>query len=102
MTNCKNCKAGMIAIAGFLSLTLGGCGSISTTPDVDARFGETLSIIKAQQTINPDASRNTDPVAGIDGKAAKGAYDNYRDSFRQPPAEGLNVTPVTGTGTGGG
>ena len=90
--------AGMMAIAGIL--TLGGCGSVSTTPEVDARFGESLSIIKARPTINPDAARNTDPVAGIDGKAAKGAYDNYRDSFRQPPAEGMNVTPVTGVGGG--
>ena len=93
---------GMMAIAGIL--TLGGCGSISTTPEVDARFGESLSIIKAQQTINPDAARNTDPVAGIDGKAAKGAYDNYRDSFRQPPTEGMNVMPVENmaAGSGGG
>ncbi len=93
---------GMMAIAGIL--TLGGCGSISTTPEVDARFGESLSIITAQQTINPDAARNTDPVAGIDGKAAKGAYDNYRDSFRQPPAEGMNVMPVENmaAGSGGG
>ena len=98
MNNLKNRKAAMIATASLLMLS--GCGSISTTPEVDSRFGESLSIIKAQQTINPDASRNTDPVAGIDGKAAKGAYDNYRDSFRQPPAEGLNVTPVTGTDGG--
>jgi len=85
--------AGMMAITGIVAL-LGGCAFPSTTPEVDARFGESLNIMKAQQTINPDASRNTDPVAGVDGKAAKGAYDNYRDSFRKPPAEGLNVTPI--------
>lgn len=95
-------KSGMMAVAGILML--GGCGSVSTTPEMDARFGESLSIIKAQQTINPDASRNMDPVAGIDGKAAKGAYDNYRDSFRKPPAEGVGVSPVGNvpTGNGGG
>ena len=89
----------MLALAAIVPLC--GCAT-NTTPDTDARFGQSFNLIKAQQTLNPDASRNTDPVAGIDGKAAKGAYDNYRDSFRQPPAEGLNVTPVTGTGTGGG
>ena len=89
----------MLALAAIVPLC--GCAT-NTTPDTDARFGQSFNLIKAQQTLNPDASLNADPVAGIDGKAAKGAYDNYRDSFRQPPAEGLNVTPVTGTGTGGG
>ena len=88
-----------LTIAGILAM--GGCAT-STTPDTDARFGESLNMLKAQQTMNPDASRNTNPVAGIDGKAAKGAYDNYRDSFRKPPAEGLNVTPISDIGAGGG
>lgn len=92
--------AGMMAIAGIL--TLGGCGSISTTPEVDARFGESLSIIKAQQTINPDASRNTDPVAGIDGKAAQGAMVRYRESFgEQKEAEATPPALAVTQGAGG-
>ena len=92
--------AEMMAVVVILTL-LGGCAG-STTPEADARFGESLNTLKAQQTLNPEASRNTNPVAGIDGKAAKGAYDNYRDSFRQPPAEGMNVAPITGVNAGGG
>lgn len=76
--------AGTYALVGILAL--GGCAA-TTTPTTDARLGEAMTMLKAQQTINPDASQNADPVAGIDGKAAKGALDNYRDSFRKPPVE---------------
>ena len=88
----------MLALAAIV--TLYGC-AVSTTPETDARFGQSFNLIKAQQTLNPDASRNTDPVAGIDGKAAKGAYDNYRDSFRKPPAEAANVLTIGGGLAGG-
>ncbi len=90
-------KTKMLAIAGAISLA--GCAT-NTTPDTDARFGQSFNLIKAQQTINPDASRNADPVAGIDGKAAKGAYDNYRDSFRKPPDEGRGPSSAVGVNVG--
>lgn len=83
-----------IAVLGVL---LAGCAT--TTPETDALFGESLNTLKAQQTLNPDASRNDDPVLGLDGKAAKGALDNYRDSFRKPPSEAANVISI---GVGGG
>lgn len=83
--------AGMFTLLGIL--TLSGCAA-TTTPETDARHGEAMTMIRAQQTINPDASRNTDPVAGVDGKAAKGALDNYRDSFRKPPAEPANFLTI--------
>jgi len=88
-------KAGMIAIAGVL--TLCGCAA-TTTPETDARLGESMTMLRAQQTLNPDASLNTNPVAGLDGKAAKGALDNYRDSFRKPPVEGATFLGIGGVG----
>ena len=90
-------RTGMIAIAG--AIALGGCVA-STTPNTDQRMGEAMSILRAQQTLNPDASSNTDPVVGVDGKAAKGALDNYRDSFLRPPAE-MGSSISVGGGTGG-
>lgn len=73
----------------MLAASLAGC--LSPTPNLDARFGESVTALKAQQTLQPDASRNADPVAGLDGKAAKGAMDNYRDRFRTPPSEAPTV-----------
>ena len=92
-------KAGTMAITSILTL---GCNSVlvSTTPDTDARLGESVNIMKAQQTINPDASRNTNPVAGIDGKAARAAMEQYRKSFGEAKqAEGKS--PAISVSQGG-
>lgn len=82
-------------LLGFAMLS--GCAPI--TPRLDARFGDAVGIAKAQQTINPEASLNTDPVKGIDGQAGDAIFDNFRNSFRnpQPPMRG-----VLNLGTGGG
>jgi hypothetical protein len=38
-----------------------------------------------QQTLNPDAGSNLDPVQGLeDGKAAKLSMERYRSSFEKP------------------
>lgn len=90
---------GMYAL--LVVVMLSGCAA-TTTPATDARLGEAMTMLKAQQTMNPDASRNTDPVTGLDGKAAKGALDNYRDSFRKPPVEAANLLTIGSGVTGGG
>lgn len=77
-----------------LVVVLSGCAS--TTPNLDSRFGEAVNSAKADQIVNPDASQNTDPVAGVDGKAAKAAVDRYHESYKNPPA-----TPVFTIGVGG-
>lgn len=59
-------------------------GCVSLTPNLDSHFGESVNLVKAQQTLNPEASRNTDPVKGIDGKAAKSGYDAYQKSYATP------------------
>ncbi len=70
-------------LAALLAVTLGGC--MSTTPHLDAGFGRAVNAAKTRQTLNPDASKNPDPVAGIDGAAAKESIDRYQSSFREPP-----------------
>jgi hypothetical protein len=78
-------QLGISMVAWFGWSLLAGC--VSTTPYLDEKHGAAATLTRAQQTLDPDASRNTNPVKGLDGKAAKGALDNYRDSFRQPPSE---------------
>ena len=58
---------------------------IATSPRLDARFGDSVNIAKAQQTLNPDASKNRNVVAGIDGKSAQETILRYRESFKSPP-----------------
>lgn len=73
---------------------LAGCAS--TTPNLDAHFGEAVRTARAQQTINPDGPRNPDPVAGLDARAAKSAMDNYHQSFKAPPPT-FNVINIGGS-----
>lgn len=83
-----------LVIAGVLAATATGC---STTPNWDARLGEPIRIIAAQQVINPDASLNPSTVSGMDGKAAQGAMSEYAKSFTQPQPQ----TSVFTIGVGG-
>lgn len=69
-------------IAGLFLLGVPGC--TTTTPALDRHFGETVNLMKAQQTLHPAAALNTNPVVGIDGKAAKSGYDAYQKSFATP------------------
>jgi hypothetical protein len=85
------------------ALVVGGAlaGCTSNTPRLDASFGEAVAMARAQQTLNPDASSNADPVAGMDGVAAQGAMDRYNKSFKQPPAP-VNVFNIgIGSSAGG-
>jgi hypothetical protein len=90
-TTLKIVLAGLVALAA-----LAGCAP--TTPRLDASFGDAVNTAKAQQTINPDASLNTDPVAGLGGQAANAVIDRYNKSYEKPPAP-TNVFTI-GVGDG--
>jgi len=85
--------------AGLLAMAiLAGCAP--TTPRLDAKFGDAVNQAKAQQTINPNASRNTDPVAGIDGQAANAIIDRYHKAYEAPTAAPSGaIGAITGGGT---
>jgi len=73
------------ALLGALIAGVSGC--MTTTPVYDQHFGEAVRTVRAMQTLNPDASNNTDPVAGIDGRAATAAMDRYGTQFRTPQSD---------------
>jgi type IV pilus biogenesis protein CpaD/CtpE len=77
----KNLSTRM-ALACAMALLAVGCAQ--RTPYLESQMGQSLSLLKAQQVINPDAGSNTDPVAGIDARAAKSSQDRYQQSFRMP------------------
>lgn len=85
-----------MTIVGVLALA--AC-TATTTPRTDAQMGESLNLLKAQQVLNPSASRDADPVSGMDGKAAKGALDNYNESFRKPVPQAPGPLTTTGSGS---
>lgn len=74
---------------------------VSTTPNLDATFGEATRQTLRQQIINPQASNDTDPVVGIDGRAARDAMDNYHKSFATPE-KSKDLSIGEGAASGGG
>lgn len=90
-----------LVIALLLGL-LGGCSTV--TPNYDARFGEAVREAKLKMIINPDAGKNADQVAGMDGKAAREAIILYQGTYRAPPpaVNVINIGGSIGSGGGGG
>ena len=72
-----------IVISALSLAALFGC--TTATPYLDAHQGLAVNTAKAQQTVNPEASRNTDPVTGIGGVPAEESVTRYHDSFKAPP-----------------
>ncbi|MEC5409755.1 hypothetical protein VOM14_29905 [Paraburkholderia sp. MPAMCS5] len=81
-------------------IALSAC--MSTTPDLDRHFGESVKSFTQAQIIDPDAASKHPSTPGIDGKAAVGAISNYTASFRAPPTSGnAFVIGVGGSGAAG-
>jgi hypothetical protein len=72
---------------------LAGCAS--TTPALDASFGEALMTIKARQTRDPAAALTNanKSVDGIEAQAASNSMDRYYKSFATPPAP-MNIINI--------
>lgn len=83
-------------LAGTLaSLLLAACAS--PAPRVEHNIGAAVNTARVLQTLNPEASGNTDPVSGIDGTAAVHSMGEYAASFKAPPP----TFPVINVGVGG-
>lgn len=85
------------SIALVSSLVLAGCAS-SITPNYDLRFGEAVRASRSQMALNPTPSQ--DPVAGVDGRAAREAQTRYQNTFKEPPPV-VNVINIGGAIAGG-
>lgn len=77
-----------------LAATLAACAE--TTPRWDSTFGSSVRSMFAAQVINPAAVRNTNPVAGMDGKAARSAQEKYERGASEPEQSSAPVTLMNG------
>jgi len=75
---------GRVVCAAWVCVLFGGCAT-EPAPYMESRLGDAVHAARVQQTINLDASKNTDPVAGVDAASAKTAIDQYHKSFDAPP-----------------
>ena len=80
-----------IATALTLVSVLTAC--VEPAPRYEAEFGNATRATLNAQIINPNAGNNPDPVAGLDGRAANEAIENYQDSFEVliPTENGFNI-----------
>lgn len=82
------------AATALLAGLLAGCAS-TTTPNYDMRFGDAVREAKRKMTIDPDAGKRPDPVAGLDGKSARESILLYQETFKVPPPA-VNVINIGG------
>lgn len=76
--------ATVLALTGVLT------ACVEPAPRYEAEFGHATRATLNAQIINPDAGNNPDPVAGLDGRAARDAINNYQKSFADPkPTENV-------------
>ena len=77
------------------TVLLAGCAA-TATPNYDARFGNAVREARQRMTLNPNAGASTDPIAGMDGRAAREGIVRYQDSFKSPPPV-VNVINIGGS-----
>ena len=51
--------------------------------DLEAAFGKAYQAAIANQTLNPDASKNLSTVIGMDGESAEKIMDTFKQSFQK-------------------
>jgi hypothetical protein len=87
-----------VALCVGACAALGGC--LTSTPTWDKNFGSAVTQLREMQVMNPDASDNNDPVAGVDGRTAEAAQTTYYKSFTAPTPPTNVFTIGVGSGSG--
>ncbi|MDC8758026.1 hypothetical protein [Janthinobacterium fluminis] len=67
------------------AIALAGCAP--ATPNLDRQFGHSVRLAMARQTLHPDAGARAQRDAGLDARAALGAYERYQQSNQTPEAQ---------------
>ncbi|MEI6028038.1 MAG: hypothetical protein WCT47_15255 [Betaproteobacteria bacterium] len=78
-------RMALVPLTLTVTLALGGCAT-SASPGWDARFGDSLRILQAEQLIAPDAPmRHGQTVPPSDGRSVSEAMQRLNESYRSPP-----------------
>jgi hypothetical protein len=84
----------LLALLGAAAVLLlqGGCAA-TASPNTDAKLGDALRVMRAQQAIDPAAAkRNGTAVPATEGRMVRGAVDSLRDAGKAPaPSTVINV-----------
>jgi hypothetical protein len=89
-------KTQLKTMTALLALTAPLAGCVHTTPGWDNNFGNSVRASVAAQVADPAAAANTNPVVGIDGRAARASQHRYEGTFMKLEPHASSMT--TGSG----
>ena len=71
-----------LVILGWV-IFFAGCSQMQKETLSDKNWGRSYEAAKYNQVLNPDATKNLNPVDDLDGQAANNNVEKYRDSFKE-------------------
>ncbi len=83
-------------IAGVLVFT--GCTTWMQPGRVEMDYGTSYKLAIFNQTFDPGAEKNLEPVTGLDGVPAKSNMEKYRKSFEKEIPKPTYILTVGGIG----
>ena len=79
------------------------CAACAETPVLDRNWGKSFEAQKTSQIMNPEAGKNLEPVAGMDGKIAVRVSENYenriKEGAKERPADKISIFTIGTSGS---
>ena len=75
----------LMALISILSVVLSCSGTTSAQKEtlLDKNWGRSLEGIRYMQMVDPEASKNVDPVLELNGNASINNVNKYQNSFKE-------------------
>ncbi len=93
----KNTCAGIAAVIFMITFLFVACGH----DNLNKNWGSAYNSAKQNQIANPEASKNLEPVVGLDGTAAEKAMKGYQqgcDDGKSDTTYNLRLGTIEGIG----
>ena len=77
-------------------IVIAGCAGPSV---LDQNWGRSVETARFNQTLNPKAGENLEPVTGLDSQSAENVLEAYRQSFKaedRPTKQAWDFTVING------
>ncbi len=87
-------KKRLMLLAGILVFLMSSACAGPTRVQMD--YGTSVQLSKFNQTLNPEAAKNLQPVTGFDGQAADRVLDKYQKDFEKPAPPPVYMLSVGG------
>ena len=88
----------LMGLAGIFLISVSCVGPSRVAMD----YGTSYKLAKFNQTLNPEAEKNLEPVTGFDGGAAQATVGKYRKGFEEKVSAPTYVFSIGGIGGIGG